>query len=142
MNVPLLKTLTEDPDAPRAFRRFALNFTVGVSLSSDHPAPRQAPPLSNTSATITNASMSGLCFSSPTEFPAGTLLQIEMDLGSQTHRIPALVHRCSSSKRLGRTFYECGVQYLKSEATLRFLPMMAKYLLAHGTEKKIVRHQP
>ena len=135
MDAPLLETLTEAPDTPRAFRRFVLNFTIGVSLSSDKPAARRATPLSSVPATLTNASMSGLCFSSLTEFPEGTLIQIALDLGRQTHLVPAVVRRCASSKRLGRTFHECGVQYLKSEATLRFLPLMAKHLLAHAPKK-------
>jgi hypothetical protein len=135
MTAPLLETLTEDPDTLRAFRRFALNFTVGISLSSDKPPIRGTTPLSSNPATLTNASMSGLCFSSLTEYPEGTLIQIELELGSQTHLIPAIVRRCSSAKRLGRTFHECGVQFLKSEATLRFLPLMAKHLLIRGAGK-------
>lgn len=80
---------------------------------------------------MTNASMSGFCFSSLTEFPAGSEVTIEVILGSQTHQVPAIVRRCDPAKRLGRTFYECGAQYLKSDATLRFLPLMVKYLLSH-----------
>ena len=133
MNDALLETLTEAEDTPRAFRRFALNFTICVSLSSDNPTARGAASLSKTPATMTNASMSGFCFSSLAEFPEGTLIQVELELGRQPHRVPAIVRRCSATKRLGRTFYECGAQYLKSDAALRLLPVMAKYLLTRSS---------
>ena len=135
MDAPLLETLTEDADTSRTFRRFALNLTVGVILSSDKALLRGATPLVSTRATMTNASLSGLGFSSLTEFPVGTQIQVELELGSQTHRVPAVVRRCSPFKRMGRTFYECGAQYLKSEATLQFLPLMVQHLQRRGAEK-------
>ena len=140
MNAPLLETLTEETDMTRAFRRFSLNFTVRISLSDDKIEARGTTPLARTPATLTNASMSGLGFSALMEFPEGALVQVEIEIGSQTHRIPAVVRRCVSVKRLGRTFYECGVQYLKSDATIRFLPLMAKYLLARSSGKSAVEH--
>ena len=131
MDTLLLETLSEDAASPRAFRRFPLSVTIRVSLSSEKPHSRGASQAPQTPATLENASLSGLCFSSMTEFPPDALIQHEVEMSRQMHHVPAIVRRCLPGKRLGRTFYECGVQYLKSEATLRFLPCMAKHLMAH-----------
>ncbi|MGI4791723.1 MAG: PilZ domain-containing protein [Janthinobacterium lividum] len=141
MDGPGVKIFTEDADLPRAFRRFPVNFPVRVSLSRDKPTVRGSIPSAKTAATLTNASMNGLYFSSLTEFPQDKVVEIELDFGSQTHRVLAIIRRCSSTKRLGRTFYECGVQYLKSEVTLQFVPTLAKYLLTLSFEQNSSEHE-
>ncbi len=127
MSESVLEILAEGESTSRGFRRFALSFKVGVRLSADLSAGA-------TPATAVNASISGLCFSSPVEFPVGTLIEVEVELDHHGYKVPAVVRRCLPTKRLGRVFYECGIQYLKSDATLRFLPVMAKHLLPRALE--------
>ena len=134
MDAPLLQTFREEADSLRAFRRFNLNLLIGISLDASKPLVRGAAPLSKTKASMTNTSLSGFCFSSLSEFPEDTVILIELEMGRQTHRVPAIVRRCAPGKKMGRIFYECGAQYLKSDATLRFLPCMAKFLLTLGAE--------
>ena len=126
MSGSVLEILAEDESTSRGFRRFTPDFKVGIRLSADKPA---------TEATLLNASMSGLCFSSPTELPEGTTIQVEVDLGHRFYQVPAIIRRCLPENRQGHTFYECGAQYVKSDATLRFLPVMATHLLPHALEK-------
>ena len=122
----LLLTLLQEPDSLRAFRRFPLTLTIGVAALGDHPPARSG--AAKLPATLTNASMSGFCFSALQEFAPDTVLFAEIEMDRRIHRIPAIVRRCDACKKLGRTFYECGVQYVKSEETLLFLSFMAKYL--------------
>ncbi len=132
MDAPLMQSLTEDADSPRAFRRFALNLTVGISLSGDEAPPRGTSTPAKVMGDVTNASMSGLCFSCATEFPIGTHVVIDLVLERQAHRLPAVVCRRTAGKHLGRTYYEYGAQFLRSEAIRTFLPLMAKYFLAQA----------
>ncbi len=141
MDAPLQETvsdsgltlLQENADSQRAFRRFPINLTVNISLCGDKPFTR-SPASAKSSlaakspATLANASVSGFCFSSLEEFSQDTLILVEVELNRQIHRVPALVRRCDVRKKLGRTFYECGAQYVKSDATFLFLPLMAHYL--------------
>ncbi len=121
----LLILLQENPDSQRAFRRFPLTLTISVAAQGDHPPVRNA--AAKLPATLTNASMNGFCFSSIKELALDTVLLAEIEMDRRTYRIPAIVRRCDARKKLGRIFYDCGVQYVKSEDTLLFLPLMAKF---------------
>ncbi len=123
----LLAALQEEADSLRAFRRFPLNLPVGVGMISDKPLVRGTAS-AKSPATLTNASVSGFCFSSLEEFSQDTLILVEVELGRRIHRVPAVVRRCAVRKKQGRTFYECGAQYVKSDATSLFLPLRARYL--------------
>lgn len=138
-----LTALQENADSQRAFhsqrafRRFSVNLTVNVG--GDKPFTRstasaKSSAAAKSSATLANASVSGFCFSSLEEFSQDTIIVIEIEMNRQIHRVPALVRRCDAQKKLGRTFYECGAQYVKSEATFLFLPLMASYLRLQAPE--------
>lgn len=128
-----LTLLQENTASQRAFRRFPVNLAVNISLCGDKPLARSTASAKSSLAakspvTLADASVSGFCFSSLEEFSQNTLILVEIELNRQIHRVPALVRRCAAQKKLGRTFYECGVQYVKSDATFLFLPLMASYL--------------
>jgi hypothetical protein len=125
--------LQEEAGSLRAFHRFPLNLKIEVGIVRDQP-PLRGAAHANSPATLTNASVSGFCFSSLEQFPEDTVVVVELELDRQVHRVPAVVRRCAARKKLGRTFYECGAQYVKSEATFAFVPLMAKYLRLQASE--------
>lgn len=125
--------LQEDSGSLRTFRRFPLNLTVGVGIMSGK-LPLRASAYAKSPATLSNASVSGFCFSSLEQFSENTMVVVEMELGHQVHRVPAIIRRCAARKKLGRTFYECGAQYVRSEATFLFLPLMAKSLRLQASD--------
>ncbi len=132
----LLALLQENFDSLRTFRRFPLALAISI-VAGDGKPPRREPAFkapAKLPATLVNASVSGFCFSCREEFAPGTLLFAEIELERKMHRVPAIVRRCSAQKKLGRIFYECGVQYVKSEATLLFLPSLAKRLQQRASE--------
>jgi hypothetical protein len=113
--------LLDEPDVPRTFKRFRIQFTEGAASVG-----------SKITAVVTDISMNGLCFHTPVFFEEGSEPVIDITIGIQTFSVPCLVRRCKELERPGRFVYACGVQFVKSAASAAFVPTLAKYLVSRG----------
>ena len=142
MRQPLREAM-QDPMPPgersansRAFRRYGVTLPVVVCpLVQEEELPRGRRARRAT-ALVTNISLSGLTFLSPTTYLPGTRLSVQIALGAHTYVIEAVVRRGQYVALPGRRAWQCAAQILRGDEAVRFIPRLAHYLYARGTREQ------
>jgi hypothetical protein len=132
MSTTPIEALKDEKGKPRAFKRFDMQFTVLLNPSYGHDSPLSQSPVSKIRAIVNDISVSGLSFRCAMELPLNALLLIEISIASNVFCVPVIVRRCTKYGHGGKVLYGCGVQYIGCEATTKFIPVLAKYLIVWG----------
>ncbi len=138
MKQPLREAM-RDPMPPkerssesRAFRRYAVTLPVVVSPLVPEAELTRGRRARRATALITNISLSGLTFLSPTTYLPGTRLSVQIALGAHTYLIEAVVRRGQYVCLPGRRAWQCSAQILRGDEAVRFIPRLAHYLYGRG----------
>ena len=127
----------------RAFRRYGVTLPVVVCPLVPDEELLHGRRARRATALVTNISLSGLTFLSPTTYLPGARLCVQIALGAQTYLIEVVVRRGQSVALPGRRAWQCAAQILRGDEALRFIPRLARYLYAQGArDTQGAREQP
>ncbi len=139
MRQPLCEAM-QDPMPPgeksaesRAFRRYGVTLPVVVCPLVPDEELTRGRRARRATALVTNISLSGLTFLSPTTYLPGTHLSVQIALGAHTYFIEVVIRRGQSIALPGRRAWQCAAQILRGDEAVRFIPRLARYLYARGS---------
>ncbi len=123
----------------RTFKRYWVNFPVSVRATTEEAAASPSPSedLAERAPGLThNVSLSGIAFVCAGRFEPAGLVEIEIALAGQTHRLLARIRRRRQLDLPGEPLYHYGTQFVRTEAALAFIPAAAEFLLLHGAARR------
>lgn len=127
-----LDFLKGPPGDKRTWRRFNIELTILVEpVNEDEEAETDRRPgrSRQNTALVTDVSMKGLFFIGAVVYDVGTLLDIQLTLGTQRYSLRGVVARQEDRQLPGRTAHGCGVEFVRSENTKIAIPAIANYIL-------------
>ena len=135
MSGPNMSDLMDGGETARAFRRFNVQFNALVAVDPGYEQPEGVVATRTVQALVTDVSMSGLHLATPYEFAIGSILKVDITIGTTTYPVPVTVRRVRPVGHAGRFAFTVGAQYVKSPYTAVFIPTLAKYLIVRGVLK-------
>ncbi len=137
--VPLLELMKDADGHDRTFKRYWVNFPVAVRATTEEAAASPSAPedLAERAPGLThNVSLSGIAFVCAGRFDPAGLVEIEIALAGRTHLLLARVRRRRQLDLPGEPLYHYGTQFVRTEASLRFIPAAAEFLLTYGSARR------
>ena len=137
MRDTLLDPRNDPPNNSRAFRRYAVTLPVVVCPLVPEEELTRGRRARRATALVTDISLSGLTFLSPTTYLPGTPLQVQIVLGAQAYWIEVVARRGQFVALPGRRAWQCSAQILRGDEAVRFIPRLARYLHAQGSREQL-----
>ena len=128
MTTAFSEALTDRSGQRRTFQRYPVSLTVLVQPAEGVGGLRRR---GMTTALVTNASLSGLVFVSNRPHPPGSLVEVQVSLGTHLHLVRAVVRRSQILTLPGRRAFQCAAQFVRGDSVPRFIPALARYLYQH-----------
>lgn len=115
----------------RQWRRFNIELTILVEPVEESETESEKKPGRSRQATalVTDISMKGLFFIGAAVYDVGSVLDIQLTLGTQRYSLRGRVARTEDRQLPGRTAHGCGVEFVRSEETKAAIPAIANYIL-------------
>lgn len=131
MNAPLLDLMKDKNGYDRTFKRYRVGLPMLIRAAEDViGTPVPGLPLEDLAGLAHNISLSGIGFVCCGRFDLQSLLEIEVTVESQTFLLLARVRWCQELNIPGEPLFHYGAQFVRTEATLAFIPVAAQFLLA------------
>ena len=122
---PACEPKSDHSEQRRSFQRYAVSLTVLVQPAPEEGAAGRRRGM--VTSLVTDASLSGLVFVSSRPHPPGSLVEIQVSLGTHIHLVRAVVRRSRILALPGRRAFQCAAQFVRGDEVTRFIPALARY---------------
>lgn len=124
MDASLINVMKDTSGYDRTFNRYRVNFPVCLEMAEEEGAVSE----NRLTGLVYNLSLSGVGFVCSKLWELDDMVRIEITLAERSFSLLTVVRWCQLVERPGKPVYRYGAQFVRTEESLKFIPLAAKYL--------------